>query len=74
MNFTEIRSIGITHIINGCYRLHSVEWSIGEAVGLLVKYASEKKVLLRLVREDKGLLAGFQGFVRGEGGELEWKG
>lgn len=68
------KNIGTTHITNGCYRLHPVEWSIGEAVGLLVKYASEKKVLPRGVREDKGLLAGFQGFVRGEGVELEWTG
>jgi hypothetical protein len=39
----------------------------------LVKYSSTKNVLPRGVREDKGLLAGFQGFVRGEGVELEWK-
>jgi hypothetical protein len=68
------KNIGTTHITNGCYRLHPVEWSIGEAVGLLVKYSSEKKVLPRGVREDKGLLAGFQVFVRGEGVELEWQG
>ena len=68
------KNIGTTHITNGCYRLHPVEWSIGEAVGLLVKYATEKKVLPRVVREDVGLLEGFQGFVRGEGVETEWKG
>jgi hypothetical protein len=32
-----------------------VEWSIGEAVGLLVKYASGKKVTPRVVRERKEL-------------------
>src|SRR5690606_39469674 len=30
------KNIGTTHVTNGCYRLHPVEWSIGEAVGLLV--------------------------------------
>jgi len=67
------KNIGTTHLTNGCYRLHPVEWSIGEAVGLLVKYATEKKIIPRVVREDKGLLKGFQGFLEGEGVELEWK-
>ena len=68
------KNIGTTHITNGCFRLHPVEWSIGEAVGLLVGFALSRKVLPRGVRADKGLLAGFQGFVRGEGVELEWQG
>ncbi|MFB4271487.1 FAD-dependent oxidoreductase [Nonomuraea sp. GTA35] len=29
------KNIGTTHITNGSYRLHPVEWSIGEAVGAL---------------------------------------
>ncbi|MCF2516323.1 FAD-dependent oxidoreductase [Dyadobacter sp. CY351] len=67
------KNIGTTHITNGCYRLHPVEWSIGEAVGLLVKFASSKQVTPRRVREDKELLSGFQGFLVGEGVELEWE-
>ena len=31
------KNIGTTHITNGCYRLHPVEWSIGEAVGALTE-------------------------------------
>jgi hypothetical protein len=65
-------NIGITHITNGCYRLHPVEWSIGEAVGLLVKFAGEKEVAPRVVRERGELLIGFQGFLKGEGVELGW--
>ena len=68
------KNIGTTHLTNGCYRLHPVEWSIGEAVGLLVKYASDKKVIPRIVREDKELLKKFQGFLVGEGVELAWGG
>ena len=33
------KNIGTTHITNGCYRLHPVEWSIGEAVGALAVIA-----------------------------------
>jgi hypothetical protein len=32
------KNIGTTHITNGCYRLHPVEWTIGEAVGALAAY------------------------------------
>ena len=27
------KNLGTTHITNGCYRLHPVEWAIGEAAG-----------------------------------------
>ncbi|MCE7069375.1 FAD-dependent oxidoreductase [Dyadobacter sp. CY327] len=67
------KNIGTTHITNGCYRLHPVEWSIGEAVGLLVKFAGEKSVAPRVVREREELLSGFQGFLKGQGVELEWR-
>jgi hypothetical protein len=29
------KNIGVTHLTNGCYRLHPVEWSVGEAAGAL---------------------------------------
>ena len=29
------KSIGTTHVTNGCYRLHPVEWGAGEAAGPL---------------------------------------
>lgn len=66
------KNIGTTHITNGCFRLHPVEWSIGEAVGMLVRFASEKNVLPREVRERKELLQEFQQFIRSQGIETEW--
>jgi len=66
------KNIGTKHITNGCYRLHPVEWSIGESVGLLIKYALDKKVIPRTVREKQGLLTDFQGFIRKQGIETEW--
>ncbi len=32
------KNIGTTHITNGCYRLHPVEWTIGEAAGALAAF------------------------------------
>ncbi len=36
------KNIGTTHITNGCYRLHPVEWNIGEAAGTLAAFAVER--------------------------------
>jgi hypothetical protein len=67
------KNIGTTHITNGCYRLHPVEWNIGEAAGLLAVYAIHKKVAPQTVRATKTLLNEFQQFVRKEGIETVWK-
>ncbi|MBK5196385.1 MAG: FAD-dependent oxidoreductase, partial [Proteiniphilum sp.] len=66
------KNIGTTHITNGCYRLHPVEWSIGEAVGCLIAFAEKKKVPFRAVREEKSLLAEFQREIESQGIETEW--
>ncbi|MGP1420628.1 MAG: FAD-dependent oxidoreductase [Tannerella sp.] len=67
------KNIGTTHITNGCYRLHPVEWSIGEAVGMLLAYAKEKNVLPRTVRENRTLLSDFQQRIQAQGVEIGWK-
>lgn len=36
------KNIGVTHITNGAYRLHPIEWGIGTAAGLLALHAIEK--------------------------------
>ena len=68
------KNIGTTHITNGCYRLHPVEWSIGEAVGLLIAFSISKKVLPGGVRENPQLLTAFQKFIQTQGIEIEWPG
>jgi hypothetical protein len=66
------KNLGVTHITNGCYRLHPVEWNIGEAAGALAAYCVKHKQVPRAVRNDKKLLADFQANLRREGVELEW--
>ncbi len=66
------KNIGTTHITNGCYRLHPVEWNVGEAVGALLAFAAAKKEPPRQVRKDKKLLAEFQAGLVKQGFELEW--
>ena len=66
------KNIGTTHITNGCYRLHPVEWSIGEAVGQLIAFAKKARVPFRAVREQRDLLSDFQQMLRKQGVETEW--
>jgi hypothetical protein len=66
------KGLGVTHITNGCYRLHPVEWNGGEAAGELAAFALAKKVPPRQVRKDRKLLAEFQKRLEAEGVELHW--
>jgi hypothetical protein len=38
------KNIGTTHISNGCYRLHPVEWNIGEAAGHLAAFCLSRNI------------------------------
>jgi hypothetical protein len=66
------KNIGTTHITNGCYRLHPVEWNVGEAVGELVAFCVAKKRVPRQVRKDEKLLKDFQAGLVKAGFELDW--
>lgn len=66
------KNIGTTHITNGCYRLHPVEWNIGEAAGALAAHAVATQQSPRAVRNSSKLLADFQSQLRRLGVELEW--
>jgi hypothetical protein len=66
------KNIGTTHITNGCYRLHPVEWNIGEAAGSLVAFAMKKKVIPRAVRESNSLLEDFRNLIWSQGIETRW--
>lgn len=71
--FPANKNIGTTHISNGAYRLHPVEWSIGEAVGLLLLYAEHQRVRPREIRKDKRLLRQFQEYIRQQGIDTVWR-
>ncbi|MFI6348692.1 FAD-dependent oxidoreductase [Streptomyces sp. NPDC050560] len=45
------KNIGTTHLTNGCYRLHPVEWNIGEAAGALAAHCLADGVWPHEVRE-----------------------
>ncbi|MDF2484715.1 MAG: dependent oxidoreductase, partial [Herbinix sp.] len=66
------KNIGTTHITNGCYRLHPVEWNIGEAAGALAAYCITKKYNPREVYHTTAKRADFQTDLKKLGIQLEW--
>lgn len=67
------KTVGTTHITSGCYRLHPVEWNIGEAAGALAAYCLEKHLTPHEVRNISTHLEDFQRMLMQTlGFELEW--
>jgi len=66
------KNLGVTHVTNGCYRLHPVEWSIGEAAGALAAFCLETNRTPRAVRNSPGPLKAFQARLTAQGVALEW--
>lgn len=66
------KNIGVTHITNGCYRMHPVEWNVGEVAGALAAYCLEHDLKPRQVRHDERLLRDFQRLLVNLGVELAW--
>jgi len=66
------KNIGTTHITNGCYRLHPVEWNIGEAAGYLAAFCLKHNLLPRQVHKDQKHLDDFQSLLQRQGIELAW--
>ncbi|MBI4907594.1 MAG: FAD-dependent oxidoreductase [Acidobacteria bacterium] len=63
------KNLGVTHVTNGCYRLHPVEWNIGEASALAAVWCLRGGIELHHLpdRSDE-----FQQFLMAEGIELAW--
>ncbi|QEC52371.1 FAD dependent oxidoreductase [Anseongella ginsenosidimutans] len=66
------KNLGVTQVTNGAFRLHPVEWNIGEAAGALAAFCLDKNATPRQVRKTDGLLREFQGVITKMGFELEW--
>lgn len=66
------KNIGTTHITNGCYRLHPVEWNIGEVAGMLAAHCLDKNLTPHQVQENDEKLQNFQRELGREGIEMRW--
>lgn len=66
------KNIGTTHITNGCYRLHPVEWNIGEAAGALAAFCLEHQLTPQRVHAASSWRERYQKILLGRGVELQW--
>lgn len=66
------KNLGVTHITNGCYRLHPVEWNVGEAAGALVAFCTDKGYAPRSVSDNEVRMEDFQRYLQRQGIAYRW--
>lgn len=66
------KNIGMTQIAGGCYRLHPVEWNIGESAGYLAAYAIQQGITPREVYESTEHVSRYQEMLLDAGVVLHW--
>lgn len=66
------KNIGTTHVTNGAYRLHPIEWSIGEAQGALAALALARSGIPHRILERRELLLTLQLSLIKSGVPLYW--
>lgn len=66
------KNLGVTHITNGCYRLHPVEWNIGESVGILAAFCLRENRTPQEVADSSELTTEVQDLCLNQGIEIRW--
>ncbi len=66
------KNIGTTHITNGCYRLHPIEWNIGEASALLALFCLRKNETPQAIYSSDVLRPEYLDLIRKNGIPTEW--
>ena len=66
------KNIGVTHLTNGCYRLHPVEWAIGEAAGALASFACDQKADLQSLYDSQKLKTDYLRLLESRGVRRSW--
>ena len=66
------KNLGVTHLTNGCYRLHPVEWAIGEAAGTLASFSISQKLEIHSIYENSKQRALFLSRLDARGVSRVW--
>ncbi|TMU99933.1 FAD-dependent oxidoreductase [Streptomyces sp. DASNCL29] len=66
------KNIGTTHITNGCYRLHPVEWNVGEVAGALAAHCLAEDVEPHQVQADDKRFEEFTRVLDRAGVQRSW--
>ncbi|WP_103501398.1 MULTISPECIES: FAD-dependent oxidoreductase [Streptomyces] len=66
------KNIGTTHITNGCFRLHPVEWNIGEVAGALAAHCLDEGVVPHQVQAEEKRFGEFARLLDRQGVQRRW--
>ena len=66
------KGIGVTHITNGCYRMHAVEWNVGESAGALAAWCATRHMTPAQIHEDATQREDFQRDIVADGIRIGW--
>lgn len=66
------KNVGTTHITNGCYRLHPIEWAVGEAAGETASLCFERGRRPKDILANKELLRTLQRRLVARGAPIMW--
>ncbi|MGM3213658.1 FAD-dependent oxidoreductase, partial [Klebsiella pneumoniae] len=66
------KNIGTTHLTNGAYRLHPIEWNIGESAAHLALFSIRQNVPLRSIYKSDTLIRQLQLNLLADGIGLFW--
>gem|GEM_PF-5537190 len=66
------KNIGTTHLTSGAYRVHPVEWAIGEAAGGLAAMSVTQNVTPRVLWNRDDRLASYQSRLLARGVPIFW--
>ncbi|WP_322906257.1 FAD-dependent oxidoreductase [Paenibacillus campi] len=66
------KNISMTQIAGGCYRLHPVEWNIGEAAGYLAAYAIANELTPQQIYASTEHVSRYQELLQHDGVQLHW--
>lgn len=66
------KNAGTTHVTNGCFRLHPVEWNVAEVSALLSCFCLEQRTEPHQVAHDDNLRDEFLRLLDGAGVERHW--
>ena len=66
------KNLGTTHLSNGAYRLHPIEWNIGESAGLIAHFCLQKGLTLRELSQNEKTFGELQSFLLHNRIPLHW--
>ncbi len=66
------KAMGVSHVANGCTRLHPVEWAVGEAAGLIASWCVNNGSEPHAVCDDPSKTATLRALAVAQGMPIAW--